>query len=218
MPASKTSMFGNPFVGIFAKTNDKITLAGKTVSDKFIKSLEVLGTEVIKLSINNCDLIGLYSAINNKGMVFSQLASVDEVKDIKISDYNIVRCKLTATGNNIVANDHGAIVNPDTEESEIKKIKDALDVEVMRSTIAGYKTVGAMVIATNNGFIAHPKTATSELELLKSIFHVDGGIGTSNMGVPFPGISIIANKNGFIVGELTTGFESGRINDCLGFI
>jgi len=218
MPASKVSMFGNPFVGIFAKTNDKITLAGKTVSDKFIRSLEVLGTEVIRLSINDCYLIGLYSAINNKGMVFSQLASEIEVKDIKASDYNIVRCKLTATGNNIVANDYGAIVNPDTEESEIKKIKDALDVEVVRSTIAGYKTVGAMVLVTNKGFIAHPKISASEIELLKSIFHVDGGVGTSNMGVPFPGISIIANKNGFIVGELTTGFETGRINDCLGFI
>lgn len=221
---NKAGMYGNPFIGIFSKTNDNITLVGKNISEKFIQNLDVLKTDIIKISVLDSNIIGFYTIINNKGILVSHLASEDEIRSIKNAGNNlglgfgVIKSKQNAIGNNIVANDFGAIVTQDIEESEIREIKDVLDVEVVKSTVAGYKTVGAVVVATNKGFIAHPKSSKEELNLMSSLFHVDGGIGTANVGVPFPGISIIANKNGFVVGELTTGYESGRINDCLGFL
>jgi translation initiation factor 6 len=221
---NKASMYGNPFIGIFSKTNDALSLIGKNVSDKFIQNLEVLKTDIIKISVLDGNIIGFYAILNNKGILVSHLASEDEIGLIKKAGNNlglgfgVIKSKQNAIGNNIAANDFGAIVNSDIEGPEIREIKDVLDVEVVKSTVAGYKTVGAVVVATNKGFIAHPKSSKEELDLMSSLFHVDGGIGTANTGVPFLGISIVANKNGFIVGDLTTGYESGRINDCLGFL
>jgi len=217
--SSKTSMFGNPFIGIFAKTNDTITLMGVGASDRFVRHIDVLQTEIVKLPIYGCELIGIYSVMNNKGVVISSMAEAIELKRDKPSiNMEIMKTKFSAIGNNIVANDYGALVNPDMSAAEADRIKDILDVEVVRSTVAGYKTVGAVVAATNNGFISSPKTASEELDMMASLFHVQGGTGTANTGVPFLGISILANKKGFVVGEQTTGFEFGRINDCLGFI
>ena len=221
---NRTSMFGNPFIGIFSKTSDNITLVGKNVADKFIENLDVLKTKIIKISVLDSNIIGFYSIINNKGILISHLASDKEIELIKKEtnniglNFGITKSNYTAMGNNVVANDFGAIINPDMEEASVRMIKDILDVEIVKATIAGYKTVGAAVVATNSGFISHSKASQEELDLMSSLFHVDGGIGTANIGVPFLGISIIANKNGFVVGDLTTGYESGRINDCLGFL
>ena len=214
---SKASVYGNPFIGIFSRTNDNVTVVGNGVSDKFLKHIDVLRTEIIKVPMSNCDLIGIYSVMNNNGIIFSPVLEEKEMKRFQIKT-GILDTKFNAVGNNIVANDNGAIVNPDMEDREVKKIKDVLDVEIVKSTIAGYKTVGSVVLATNKGFVANPKTTPEELEMMSSLFRVSGGLGTANTGVPFVGISILANSKGFVIGEKTTGFESHRINDCLGFI
>ena len=219
----KASNFGNPFIGIFAKTNDDITFVGNGVSDKFMGRLVQLKTDIVRMSVLDCDLIGLYSVVNSKGLLVAPMFSAAEIGAVKKMVGNRIRIetlktKLTAIGNNVVANDFGAIVNPEMSETEIAKVKDVLGVEVVRSKIAGYSTVGAVVIATNSGFAAHPKASPEELDLLASVLHVHGGVGTMNNGVPFPGISAIANKKSFVAGESTTGYELGRINDCLGFM
>ena len=218
----KASMFGNPFIGIFAKTNDSFTLAGIGTSEKFIRHLDILKTKIIPASIFDSDLLGLYSIMNNKGILITSLASEKEIEIIKKNakgvNVGVLKTRLNALGNHIAANDHGAVINPDMGPEDAKKIADILDVEVVRSTIAGYKNVGAVVLATNNGFIAHPKASEDEIALLRDMFNEQGGIGTANTGIPFLSISIIANKNGFVIGEQTTGYESHRINDCLGFI
>jgi len=214
---------GNPFIGLFAKTNDNITFVGNGASDRFIKHVDVLKTEIVRISVGASDLIGIYSVMNNKGILISSIIEEEEIKAVigpKSNGTNIavLDTKKNAIGNNVVANDYGAIVNPDFGADEISRIKDILGVEVVKSTIAGYKTVGSVTIATNSGFMVHPKASHEELEMISSLFHVQGGIGTANTGIPFIGISVIANKNGFVIGEATTGYESGRINDCLGFI
>jgi len=38
------------------------------------------------------------------------------------------------------------------------------------------------------------------------------------MGVPFVGLCVIANSNGSIAGEITSGFELQRMDEALGFM
>ncbi|MEM2974055.1 MAG: translation initiation factor IF-6, partial [Candidatus Micrarchaeia archaeon] len=191
----RASMFGNPFIGLFASTNDDITLVGMGASDKFIRHIANLQTEIIR--IPGYDLAGIYSVMNNKGMIVSSLIEEGELRRTRFGsciNVEIMKTRFNAVGNNIAANDNGAIVNPDMNYSEVARIRDVLDVEVVKTTVAGYKTVGAMVLATNRGFITHPKSSSDEIELMSSLFRVNGGTGTANTGVPFIRISVLAKK------------------------
>ena len=53
---------------------------------------------------------------------------------------------------------------------------------------------------------------------IKSILKVPGNKGTVNTGTGFVSFGAKANRNGYIVGEATTAFEMGRIEEALGLI
>ncbi|VVB66726.1 Translation initiation factor 6 [Candidatus Gugararchaeum adminiculabundum] len=213
---------GNPFIGMYACSNNSITLAPRYLQPKFEDALKVLGTKVIRTSVFDSDLLGIFCVMNENGIALSELVSSSELKQIKsqASDLNvtIIRGRFTALGNNVAANSHGAIANPEFSTGEIKKISDALGVEVVQLEVAKHKTVGSAVIATEKGFMAHNDVEDDELKKLEKIFKVDGGIGTCNMGVSYPRISLIANSEGFIYGANTSGFETSRIVEALGFL
>jgi len=220
----KITVYGNPFIGIYAKTNDKITLTGKSVVGIFEKNKDAIKTRVIETSIANSDLIGIYSAMNNKGVILPFIIwdkEISEIKEIKKLGINVstIETKLTAIGNNIAANDNACIINPRIKEKKIiKNISETLDVEVIPFKVANFLTVGATTLVTNKGFITHPNASYDEIKEMESIFKVKGGVGTANKGVPFIPLSIIANSNGFLAGELTTGYELGRISESLDLI
>lgn len=219
----KATVFGNPFIGIYGRTNDSLTLIGKTLPDKFERYLERFGTSVMRLTLGDSDLIGIYSAANNRGIVVSATATDEELAELRriAGDGMAVErleSKFTAVGNNIATNDRGTIINPHLPADDIRRITDALDTEVERLTIAGYATVGAALLATGNGFVAHPGAAPAEISRISSILKVDGGVGTANGGVPFVPLAVIANRRSFIGGELTTGYELHRLAECLGQI
>jgi translation initiation factor 6 len=125
---------------------------------------------------------------------------------------------INAAGNDILANDHGALVHPDLKATTVKKISDTLGVPVKKGTIASLGTVGMAAVVTNKGCLCHPKTTSEEQEELKKIFDVDVMIGTVNHGFPMIGSGIVANSNGAIIGNMTTGIEMGRIEEALGFL
>ncbi|NIU84007.1 MAG: translation initiation factor eIF-6, partial [Candidatus Thorarchaeota archaeon] len=66
---------------------------------------------------------------------------------------------LNAVGNNILVNNNRAIVHPDFDSKTIDRIKDTLDVEVVKGTLAKQKTVGAQGVVTNKGILCHPHTS-----------------------------------------------------------
>jgi len=47
---------------------------------------------------------------------------------------------------------------------------------------------------------------------------VPADIRTINYGGPLVGSGLVANENGYVVGNDTTGPELGRIDDALGYI
>jgi len=133
-------------------------------------------------------------------------------------DIKKVPGKYTALGNHVLANDKGAIVNPDLPSETSDLIEETLDVPIRKSTIAGLKNVGASGVATNEGVLLHPETNEEELEIIEESLEVQGDIGTASSGVKYPGTCVVANSNGALTGENTTGPELGRIENALGFI
>lgn len=219
----RITIYGNSFIGLYGRTNDRYTLVGRTVPEKFEKYAGTFGTEIVRVSLGDSDLIGVFSAANNNGIVVSAVTTDEELAELKRlvgSGMAVGRLesKFTAVGNNIAVNDNGAIVNPRMPDGDIKIIADVLGVEVVKASVAGYATAGAALLAANAGFIAHPGASEEELGRISDILKVRGGIGTANGGVPFVPLAVIANRRGFLSGELTTGYELHRLAECLGHI
>jgi len=165
-------------------------------------------------------LIGLFSAMNNNGIVIPHITYDKEIKNIKKElDINVctIETKHTAIGNIIACNDNGAIVSKEIEDYNIKKIEDCLGVEVIPMRISNYNTLGSMCIATNNGFLVYNDIDDDEMEILEKIFKVEGINTTVNFGFQFPSYGVVANTKNCLVGSSTTGIESMRIERGLGF-
>jgi translation initiation factor 6 len=198
-------------VGIFAKSNDSIVLLpfgyAETKSKKLVEYLEV---EPIFVSIAGNRLIGPMVVLNNNGMILPSIASDDEITYLKqVTGLNVGRLdsKLTAIGNLISANDHGAIVSPLFKGEFDKQIRDILGINVHTMSIADFNQTGSMVVSNNHGAGIHPKASEKEIETVSSILKVDVEPLTINGGIPYLSSGIICNSKSLVVGSITTGPE-----------
>jgi translation initiation factor 6 len=73
-------------------------------------------------------------------------------------------------------------------------------------------------VVTNRGVLTHPRLAETELAELEDLFGLPVDVGTVNFGSPLVGSGILANSQGYVAGDDTTGPELGRIEDALGFM
>lgn len=212
---------GNPNIGVFVKANDKIALVPEGCHERFISVLErAIEVDVKRTSIIGTSLIGAMIAMNNKGIVLPRNVYKEEIKAIKSTDMNVevLDDKCTALGNLIMANDFGGIIGPNFSRDSKKRIEDALEIEVESSSIADFRTVGAIGIATNKGVILHPMVTEEDLGRIEGLLKVYVDVGTINRGVGFVRTGIVANSNGAVMGQQTTGPEIARIEDVLGFL
>jgi translation initiation factor 6 len=222
MPVARllASDFGNPFIGLYCACNDKLALLGPSVSPKFEDACKkALGVEVHQATVSGSNLLGLFCTMNSNGIIVPEQVEKQELKHFKELglEVHVLRGRLNACGNLIAANDKGAVAHPLIEKADLGKISDCLGVEVVPIAIAGYATTGACCIATNKGFAAHNRASEEELQLLESALKVKGTIATANMGVSFLRPCVVANSHGYVAGAKTSGFETSRLDEGLGF-
>ena len=208
---------GNPCVGVFCKISEKIGIVPPNFSNKDIYCIrETFGVEIVETSICNSSLIGPLTALNSKGMLVTDFVNENEVKKLEEKiNINIVSEKFNAFGNNILLNDKSALVHPQFSKKTMQIIEDTFDIDVMKGTIAGLKTVGSVAVATNKGILCHPKATEEEIKEMEELFGIPVSIGTVNYGMPYIGTGLIANTKGAITGANTTGIELGRIEEAL---
>ncbi|MFH1056528.1 MAG: translation initiation factor IF-6, partial [Candidatus Micrarchaeota archaeon] len=205
-----------PYVGLFLKTNDYITLLPKNTPEKLARQIEhALQTKPVRLFVNQSHLLGLFTALNDNGCVMQDSAERQDIQLLKKTGLNVSLLKTHSPGINILCNNKAALLNPDIPAFEAKKIGDCLGVEVFRQK-TGVKTVGTGNVVTDNGLLAYNETSGVELKYLEKIFQVKGIEGTTNFGSAFNGLGAVANKKGALVGELTTGVETQRVFEALG--
>lgn len=217
----QTAYFGNPWLGMFVTTNDRHTFLPVDSMPKLESACsESLGTEVIKVSAGETNLLGLYIAMNSTGIVLPNIIGEREVEIIRKTGLNvhISAERNNAHGNNLALNDRGGVINPAVAPQEKKLMEDVLGIELVPMTVAGYSTLGSAVLPTNNGFVAHFRATDDEIARLHDALKVRGGRGTINTGTGFVAFGAVANSKGYVVGENTTAFEMGRIEEALGLI
>ena len=212
MQVSKASNAGNPYIGLFARATDKLCVADVSASHKLITALDTLGVPVMKTTFGGFSMAGICLAMNSRGAVVPSFCSKEEVDALKSRDLEVLQLSgaFSAAGNNIAANDYGCVANPEMPRKLLTRIADCLGVEAVPKRGAGYLTSGSAGLATNRGFLAHNRASEAELKELASILKVPGENCTLCMGVPFVSLCAIANSQGAVLGEATTGFESGR--------
>ncbi|MEM3851711.1 MAG: translation initiation factor IF-6 [Methanomassiliicoccales archaeon] len=209
---------GSNYLGIHGVASDRLAVIPKrTPATTARKIAEVLGVTVIETTVASTSLIGSLTVMNSHGAVISNYATEEEARLLR-SQMNVVEIKdkFNAVGNNIVVNDRGAIANPEMTNSALKEIAECLDVEVVKGTVAGIKTVGSACAANNKGALCHPEVTEEEMELLQEVLGVRVMIGTANYGVPLVGACLLANSHGCLAGGTTTPIEMGRMEDALG--
>ena len=215
----KRNINGNSYVGAFSSSSEDITLISRGVSTKDESIIrETLGTDIFRISVSGSNLVGIYTVLNSNGILFPEMTYTEELKELNhLKDkfrIGTLKSDMNALGNNILANDKVAIINPNFQRAESDIIADVLDVEIIRMAIGGYETVGANNILTNKGMVLNNFASDNDLEEAKSIVK-NVSQSTANLGSVFVGLASVANTKGIIVGEDTTGFELARMEEGL---
>ena len=216
----RTNFRGDPNLGFYAIPTDDFCIVGKGLMSKNIKKIEeILKVEVVKATISGSEMIGLFSAANKNGIVLPKIVEDKEIEFFKKMGLNVfvAKVKPTAMGNLILVNDKGCIISKDLKGLK-KEIEDCFGVPVEVGTIAGLSVVGSAGYVTNQGLLVHRDCKEDEMKMLEDVLKVEGDIGTVSFGSPFVGASIVANSNGFLVSEQTSGPELQRVDEALGFV
>ncbi len=220
MEAAKYGIMGSDYVAVFATATDDFVFAGSNLTSNSKEMLaKVLGVKCVETSISGSDLVGLFARANSNGILLSNLSLDHEIENLRKMNLGInisvLESDLNAIGSNILANDRIAIINVDYSKKEEDEIADVLGVEVIRARMDGYKTVGANNILTNTGLVINNKGTALEKSEWDRFSGFDSVRTTANTGGFAIGLSVIANSNGVVAGDTTTGFELARIIEAL---
>jgi len=214
-----SSIVGSASIGVYSLANETIVIIPKMVPlEKAAQTAEWLKVKLVHTSIGGSVLAGALACANSNGILLSIFAREEELAAIKSSfegNVTVMETKKTAYGNLVLANDHGAVVDPRFKESEIKQISETLGVEAIPCEIAGLPYVGSLAVATNKGVLAHPLLKDEERKVLESVFKVPVDVGTVNCGVPYVGTGLICNSHAAVAGSLTSGPEMFIIGNAL---
>jgi translation initiation factor 6 len=209
---------GNAYVGVFCAANDETLVVAPDVPKSAIKHIEgALEARPVVTSVGHSTVVGSLLAMNSTAILASPFIEESEMEAIGDAVYPLPH-RLSAVGNNVLCNDHGAVVHPGYDDEAVGFIQEVLGVPTVRGTVAGIRTVGAVAVATNRGALCHPHARPAEMDLLKTALRVPVMITTANYGAAQVGACMVANSHGAVVGSRTTPIELGRIEEGLGFL
>jgi translation initiation factor 6 len=218
----RAAFSGSSYVGVFARATDQCLLIRPDVdADLRASCADELGVPAVPTTVGGAGTVGALAAGNGNGLLVSSRIRDRERDRIQAAvDVSITELpgRINAAGNVVVATDEGAYVHPDLSREAVTAVKDGLDVPVERGDLAGVQTVGTAAVATTDGVLCHPKATDAELDDLEDALGVPADIGTINYGSPLVGSGLIANAQGYIVGQETSGPELGRIDAALGYV
>ncbi len=214
------SIKGTPLIGLYIKVTESSAVLG--INDVSVKEIieEALDVNVVVTTISGSELVGALAVANSSGIVVNELVlrkELDKLKKVFDKVYT-VKSRITCLGNVFCVNDKGGLAHPEVDNRLIEKVSEFLDIDIIKGTIGGIKTVGMAATVTNKGGLLNPNANEWEIKKVKEVLKVNVGLGTVNFGSDMVGTGLVANSKGYIAGEDTTGFELGVVEEALGFI
>lgn len=207
---------GDANIGLFGVMTEKYAVLPDESID--VKSFV---DKVAHTTIAGTKLCGIFLAGNSHGLLVPETITERELDALKKSlrgvSICVIKSKYTALGNLVLCNDKGAVVSPLLQE-HAGEISKCLGIKVSIGTFLELNIVGSLGIATNRGFLLDMYASEHDFNFAKNALGVEGDIGTVNFGSEFVKSGILANSKGIFVGSATTGPETARIDEALGFI
>jgi translation initiation factor 6 len=218
LPVGRTIVSGSPYVGVYLKASERGAILPPTAPAATVREVErLLGVPTFRTTVADTEIVGALVVLNSRGIIADQEIDDDEIAVLeKLAPVVRLRSRQNAIGNNILANDHGALVHPEFSEEAVERVSDALGVPALKGTIAGLGTVGMAGIATNKGVVVHPRATPKEAETIEGLLGVPVHRSTANFGVPVVGACLVANSRAFITGRPTTPVEIVHLQEGLG--
>jgi translation initiation factor 6 len=152
----QTNFYGDHNLGLFGKSSDRFCLIGNFIQEKVkLKIEQALKVKVIRATVANTDLIGVFCCFNSNGILLPRILTRSETENFERLkeefgiNLEVLKSKFTAIGNLVLCNDKGAVVSKVFSKINKMKIEDCLGVEAEYCSIAGMKTVGSSGVASN---------------------------------------------------------------------
>ena len=220
MPVGRTLFGGSPYLGVYIRAGDGFAILPEDTPNAVEREIgRLLDVRVVRTTVLDCEVVGALVAANSNGVVVGNEVDPHERRTLEeVAPLTVVSHRQNAMGNNILANDSGALVHPELSDSAVATIGRALGVRAERGTIAGLGTVGMAGVATNRGVVVHPKATEKEVGVVRDLLGVPVHRSTANFGVPIVGACLIANSKGFLVGRPTTPVEIVHLQEGLGIL
>ncbi|MFW9940686.1 MAG: translation initiation factor IF-6 [Candidatus Thorarchaeota archaeon] len=224
MAILKSQVFGRSLIGVYLAANNSYILYPPTLLTPLLKKYRNIFTEpFFPLTINNSNLLGVYTASNKYGIIIPYIIKDEELEKLedflKERDESSQVCILksidNAFGNLILCNDKGAIISSFLKDYK-EEIENTLNVETVVYEFADNYLPGSISLANNNGCVVHPLSTDEQIDYVSSILKVDEvDVSTVNRGVPYLSSGAIVNDKSGIFGIDCTGFELMRITNVL---
>ncbi len=223
MAIIKTEIFGRSLIGVFLETNNSFVLYPSTLNKSDLSKLkQIFNVPCYSLTINNSNLLGIYSASNKYGIILPEIIRNDELGDIAqdIKDLGdsmrveTLKSRDNAFGNLILCNDKGAIISSLLRPYK-EQIADVLNVETVVYDFAGMILPGSIAIANNNGCLVHPLANNADIDYISSVLKVETDVSTINRGAPYLSAGAVVNDEFGVFGSRTTGPEMMRLTNVL---
>lgn len=217
MPVGRATYAGSPFLGVHLKVGEKAAVAPPSTPPALLHMLgQMFDVPFVRTRLFDTEVVGSFVTFNSHGAVVGAYMREAELEALEaIAPVYEVRGRFNALGNNVLANDHGALVHPDFSDDAIASIGRALKVPARRGTIAGLGTVGMAGIATNSGVVLHPKVTEHEAREIEEVLGVPAHRSTANFGVPIVGACLVANTKSILAGRPTTSVEISHLQEGL---
>lgn len=221
MAIIKSQVFGQSVIGVYLTANNSFILYPPTLLKPILKKFKTVFDEPFyPVTINNSNLIGVYTASNKYGIIVPYIIRDEELDYLKSAmtesiQIGILKSIDNAFGNLIICNDKGAIISSFLSNYR-REIEDILNVETVVYEFANYNLPGSIALTNNNGCLVHPLSTDEEVEYIASVLRVDEvDVSTVNRGTPYLNSGAIVNDKSGIFGSECTGPELMRLSSVL---
>ena len=224
MAVLRSQVFGRSLIGVYLTANNSFVLYPPVLLKSIlIKFKSVFERPLYPVTIDNSNLLGIYTVSNKYGIIVPHIIQDEELERLngiskEISptfQIGVLKSIDNAFGNLILCNDKGAIISSFLKDHQ-KQIEDILNVETVVYEFANNYLPGSISLTNNNGCLVHPLSTDDEIDYISSVLRVDEvDVSTINRGVPYLGSGAIVTDNSGIFGSHSTGPELQRLTSVL---
>ncbi|RME31577.1 hypothetical protein D6789_02290 [Candidatus Woesearchaeota archaeon] len=218
----KTGFHGNPHVGLYGFAFGTKCVIGERLSPALTQAVtEALQCTLIESTVAGTPMPGVFLCGNARAVLVPNIAFEQEVAVLRAAGFPVKRFTTmhTCLGNNIIANEHGALVSPFFSDEELAEIASLLKVPVKRIEIAGTQTPGACIVLHGDAGVIHRDAAQHEIDMVKSTLKLSSLERASvNLGSPYLHAGILNSEGGLVVGDLSGGPEIVHLENALNYV